>query len=75
MKLDMDNGCDKASECKVRMDAATDLLTLASARLKDVIFSGSDEAIDSAYTFLRFARMRFLEAKANCLESLTPANR
>jgi hypothetical protein len=50
------------------MVAATDLLVLSSSRLKDVIFSGSDEAIDEAHQALRFARMRFLEARANCRE-------
>jgi hypothetical protein len=55
---------DENCECKVRLDAALDVLALSSARLKSVIFSGSEEAIDSAYTELRVARMRFLAARA-----------
>jgi hypothetical protein len=51
-----------------RLDAAIDLLTLSSARLKglkDVIFSGPDEAIGAALANLRFARVRFLEARSD----------
>lgn len=55
-------------ECKVRLDAAIDLVTLSSARLKDVIFSGPGEAIDSAFANLRFARVRFLLARADYRE-------
>jgi hypothetical protein len=41
-----------------------DILALTSARLKDVIFSGPDNAIESAYASLRAARMRFFSARA-----------
>jgi len=56
-------------EYKIRLDAALDALTLASARLKDVIFIGPDEAVDSALARLRFARFRFLEARADYREA------
>jgi hypothetical protein len=45
-----------------------DLLALSSARLKDVIFSGPDDAIPYAHTALRLARVRFLEARADLRE-------
>jgi hypothetical protein len=67
-RIGMSHVCNDGCECAVRMDAATDMLALASSRLKDVIFSGSEETIDSAHAFLRFARMRFLEARADCRE-------
>lgn len=56
------------AECKIRLDATMDALTLASARLKDVIFVGNDEAVDTAVATLRFARFRFLEARADYRE-------
>jgi hypothetical protein len=59
---------DEACECRIRYDAAVDLLTHSSARLKEVVLSGPDEAIQSAYAALRFARMRFLEARADWRE-------
>ena len=49
----MNHVCNDACECKVRMDAAIDLPALASSRLKGVIFSGSDEAIEAAHACLR----------------------
>ena len=55
-------------EYKIRLDAALDAITLASARLKDVIFIGPDEAVDAALANLRLARFRFLEARANYRE-------
>jgi hypothetical protein len=64
----MDHVCDEQCECKVRLDAAIDLITLSSARLNDVIFSGPDEAIDAALANLRFARVRFLEARSDYRE-------
>jgi hypothetical protein len=45
-----------------------DLVALSSARLKDVILTGPDEVIEPALAELRFARMRFLEARADYLE-------
>jgi len=59
---------DERCECRIRFDAAIGLLTLSSARMKDVIFSGPDEAVESAHTALRLARMRFLEAQADWRE-------
>jgi hypothetical protein len=64
----MDHVCEEQCECKVRLDAAIDLRTLSSARLKDVIFSGPDEAIGAALSNLRFARVRFLEARSDYRE-------
>jgi hypothetical protein len=46
-----------------------DLLALSSARLKDVIFTGPEDAVQSALMELRFARMRFLEARADYREA------
>lgn len=63
--VDVDGGLD----CRVRLDAALAALTMASERLKTVIFSGVDEAIEARFTELRLARMRFLEARAECRES------
>lgn len=57
--------CDEECECRIRYEAAMDLIALSSARLKDVSFSGPDDAIESAYIALRIARMRFLEASAD----------
>jgi hypothetical protein len=50
-------------ECKIRLDAAVDLLTLSSSLLRDVILSGQDEPVDSALAILRLARVRFLVAR------------
>jgi hypothetical protein len=57
-------------ESKVRLDAALDLLALSSARLKDVIFSGSDDAVESASLALRLARVQFLVARSTYHEGL-----
>jgi hypothetical protein len=51
-------------ECKIQLDVAMDILALTSALLKDVIFSGPDNAIESAYASLRAARIRFFSARA-----------
>ena len=59
---------DEACECRIRYDAAVDLLTHSSARLKDVVLSGRDEAVQAAYAALRLAKMRFLEARADWQE-------
>jgi hypothetical protein len=64
----MDHVSEEQCECKVRLDAAIDLLNLSSARLKDVIFSGPDEVIGAALDNLRFARVRFLEARSDYRE-------
>ena len=53
-------------EYDVRLEAAMDMLALSSANLKDVIFSGPADAVESAYVSLRFARVRFLQARADC---------
>jgi len=55
---------DETSECKIRLDAAIDVLSLSSARLKDVIFSGPEETVEAAYWALRIARLKFLVARA-----------
>jgi hypothetical protein len=55
-------------ERKIRLDAAMDVLMLASARLKNVIFTGSDEAVETALVNLRTARFRMLEARADYRE-------
>ncbi len=60
---------DDKWQCQIRMEAAADLLTLASSRLKDVMLSGPAEAIDEAHLCLRIARMRFREARTRCRES------
>jgi hypothetical protein len=60
--------CDETCECKVRLEVATDLLALSSARLREVVFSGPNEAVESAYAALRLARMRLLEAQADWRE-------
>jgi len=61
----MEHSCDDKCECKkLRLDAAMDSLKLSSSRLKDVIFTGPDEKVDAALAALRFARFRFLEARA-----------
>jgi hypothetical protein len=64
----MDHNCRDECECKIRLDAAMDALKLSSALLKDVIFTGPDEAVQSATATFRFARFRFLEARANYRE-------
>jgi hypothetical protein len=61
--------CDETCECQIRLDVAIDLLALSSARLKEVVFSGPNEAVESAYAALRLARMRFLEAQADWREA------
>ncbi len=64
----MDHVLDEISESRVRMEAATDLLDLASSRLNDAITSGSKEAIEEARLALRLARRRFLKARAEYRE-------
>jgi len=64
----MDLSSDEAIECGIRMDAAIGLLALASSRLKDVIFSGHEDLIKEADLSMRFARFRFLEARAEYRE-------
>ena len=56
-------------ECRIRLDAALDSLTLASSRLKDVIFTGPDETVNAALANLRLARVLFLEARADYREA------
>ena len=65
----MDHQCHNECECKVRLTATMDLLALSSARLKDVIFTGPEDAVESALMELRFARMRFLGARADYREA------
>ena len=65
----MDHQCHDGRECKLRVTATLDLFALSSARLKDVIFTGPEDAVESALMEFRFARMRFLEARANYREA------
>ncbi len=55
-------------ECEIRLEAAIAALAMSSARLKNVIFSGPDEAVESAFAGLRMARMRFLAVRAEYRE-------
>jgi len=64
----MNHTCDEQCECQTRLEAATDVLHLTSARLKTVIFSGREDAIEDADTALRVARVRFLAARAEYRE-------
>ena len=65
--LCMNHQCD--DECRIRLDMTIDLLALSSARLKEVIHTGSEDAIESVLMELRLARMRFLEARADYREN------
>jgi hypothetical protein len=56
----MDHQCHNECECRVRLAATMDLLALSSARLRDVIFTGPEDAVESALVELRFAMMRVL---------------
>jgi hypothetical protein len=60
----MDQRDDSGQESKVRLDAAFAALVMSSERLKAVIFSGTDEAVDESLAALRLARMRFLAARS-----------
>jgi hypothetical protein len=60
---------DNACECKFRLDVAMDSLRLSSSRLKDVIFVGPDEVVETALARLRLARFRFLEARDDYREA------
>lgn len=71
----MEHVCGENCECKIRLNAAIDLMALSSARLKGVIFTGPEEAVESALAGLRFARMRFLEARADSREFCQPMSR
>jgi hypothetical protein len=68
-RKDMAHVCDETCECQIRLDVAMDLLALSSARLKEVVFSDPDDAIEYAHTALRLARMRLLEARADLREA------
>jgi hypothetical protein len=59
----MKHVCGENCECKIRLNAAIDLMALSSARLKGVIFTGPDDAVECALSGLRFARMRFLKGR------------
>lgn len=65
----MDHECHDECECRIRLAATMDLLALSSSRLKDVIFSGREDLVESALMELRFARMRFLQARADYHET------
>jgi hypothetical protein len=55
-------------ERKIRLDAAMDLVALSSARLNNLL-AGPVDAAEWAKAQLRLARMRLLEAQADCRES------
>jgi hypothetical protein len=55
-------------ERQIRLDAAIDLVALSSARLNNVILAGPGDTADWALAQLRLARMRLLEAQADCRE-------
>ena len=59
---------DDALECKVRLDAAVAALTMSSERLKTVILTGPEEAVEAGYVAMRLAKMRFIQARADCRE-------
>jgi len=50
---------DESCLRKMRLDAAALALEDSSRRLMDSVLLGSDDAIDSAYAALRFAKIRF----------------
>src|SRR5579863_2700740 len=64
----INNISDEDAESRIRLDAAIALLSLSSARLKNVIYSGPEEAVEAAYAALRVARVRFLAARADYRE-------
>ena len=64
----MGNVPNRAEECEIRLEAAMAALAMSSARLKNVIFSGPDDAVESAFAGLRMARMRFLAVRAEYRE-------
>jgi len=59
-----------AIECKFRLDVAMASLQLSSARLKDVIFVGPDEVVETALASLRLARFQFLKARDDYREAI-----
>jgi hypothetical protein len=60
---------DEQMEIRIRLEAALDGVKLSSERLKTVMYSGHDDAIEAAYTVLRLARMGFLKARADSQET------
>jgi hypothetical protein len=70
----MDRVCDDTYDSEFQLEVAKDLLALSSARLRAVALSGHAEAIESATTAFRLARIRFLVAEAEYMEiSASPA--
>jgi hypothetical protein len=68
----MDHFTNPADECEIRLEAAIAALTMSSARLKNVILSGPEDAVESAFAALRMARMRFLAVRADYRELCNP---
>jgi hypothetical protein len=64
----MDRVPNLTEEYEIRLEAAIAALTMSSMRLKNVILSGPDDAIESAFAGLRMARMRFLMVRADYRE-------
>jgi len=55
----MDHVRHVTREHKIRLDSAALALEDSSRRLMDSVLFGSEEAIESAYAALRFAKLRF----------------
>ena len=64
----MDQMNEAEREHKARLDAAVAALQESSRILNGVIFSGSYDAIESAYAALRVAKIRFSSAWADYRE-------
>ena len=62
----MEHICDKTCEHKAQLDATAIALEESSRLLTKLIFSGSDDVIESAYAALRVAKVRFSAVRADC---------
>jgi hypothetical protein len=60
--------CDPHCEHRVRLDAAVAQLEASTALLMKSAFSGSDDAIELAYSALRVAKVKLTSARAICRE-------
>lgn len=64
----MADHCDPYCEHRVRLDAAVARLEASTALLMKSVFSGSDDAIELAYSGLRLAKVKFTSARVACRE-------
>lgn len=64
----MAHECDPQCEHRVRLDAAVAHLEASTALLMKSVFSGSDDAIELAYSAVRVAKVKFTSARATCRE-------